>query len=76
MRPGHGLALAVAAAASANPAPAPYTLAAEVPVKEVDKNDIYLGETLLSQAYAARDLNVPATLTSIEELLNETDHSR
>jgi ATP-dependent Lhr-like helicase len=67
--------LGVLATLSASPAPDPFTLAAEVPVKEVDKNDIYLGETLLSQAYAARDLDVPATLTSIEELLDATDRN-
>ena len=65
--------LGTLAAVSAGPAPDPFTLAAEVPVKEVEKNDIYLGEALLSQAYAARDLDVPATLASIEELLEASD---
>ena len=43
-------------------------LASEVPVKVVDKNDQFLGERLLAQAYAARDLD-PAGATQASTLI-------
>lgn len=52
----------------ASPQPAPTTLAKIVEVKERDKHDIYLSAPLLTEAYAARSLDVPSTWRALRAL--------
>jgi ATP-dependent Lhr-like helicase len=70
----HGVQLdelyAALAEISAAEPPDATTLASQVPVKIFDKNDQFLGDTLLTRAYAARDLDPPNALEAITAILD------
>jgi ATP-dependent Lhr-like helicase len=51
------------------PEPDPVVLARGVLVKERDKHDHFLGETLLTEAYAARSLDVPSAWGALREIV-------
>ncbi|GII52765.1 hypothetical protein Pth03_11540 [Planotetraspora thailandica] len=53
---------------AAGPPPDAGELARLVPDKRVEKDDGYLGESLLSLAYAARSLDVAAAWRALREL--------
>lgn len=53
---------------AAGPEPHAHQLAADVPVKQLDKHDHLLDEDLLAHSYAARLLDVPATWATLRAL--------
>jgi ATP-dependent Lhr-like helicase len=53
---------------ASSPEPDPCSLANDVLVKQQDKHDQYLGESLLTEAYAARSLDVPATWSALRDI--------
>jgi ATP-dependent Lhr-like helicase len=53
---------------ASSPKPDPVSLAKGVLVKERDKHDLYLGEWLLTEAYASRSLDVPATWEALRDI--------
>ena len=55
---------------AAAPKPDPLALADSVRTKARDKYDRYLEEDLLNQAYAARDLDIPAAWATLADLAN------
>jgi ATP-dependent helicase Lhr and Lhr-like helicase len=62
--------LAVLSKLSSFPAPDPIVLARRVVNKVQDKYDQYLGEPLLAEAYAARNLDVAATWSARQDILS------
>jgi ATP-dependent Lhr-like helicase len=51
------------------PPPDPLELARAIKAKQRDKHDVFLGEDLLTAACAARDLDVPATMSAIRTIV-------
>lgn len=58
---------------AASPPPDPVDLARNVLVKEHDKHDRFLGEALLTEAYAARSLDVPGTWEAMKIIVGDGD---
>jgi len=56
---------------AASPPPDAVELARTVLIKEHDKHDRFLGEVLLTEAYAARSLDVPATWHALKAIVAE-----
>jgi hypothetical protein len=48
--------------------PDPFQLASLIKAKHRDKHDIYLGEHLLTESCAARDIDIPAAMAAISDL--------
>ena len=63
---------ALFAALASRPEPVAHELAAEVPVKQLDKHDRFLDEELLAHSYAARLLDVPQAWATLRVLGTES----
>lgn len=59
---------------TASPPPDPSELARHVPNKMTEKHDIYLGEGLLNDAYAARNLDVPGAWQAMNAMMGAKNH--
>jgi ATP-dependent Lhr-like helicase len=58
----------------ASPPPDTSALARYVPNKATEKHDVYLGDALLSEAYAARNLDVPGAWEAMKTMLGSVEH--